>query len=39
MSESQLAFEVGRVVAVAGVLACLLLMYWAIKGGLGDHHD
>jgi hypothetical protein len=39
MSESQLAFEVGRVLAVAGALACLLLMYWAIKGGLEDHHD
>ena len=36
MTEGQLAFELGRVIAVAGALACLVLMYLAIKGGLED---
>ncbi|MDX6642455.1 MAG: hypothetical protein QOD76_417 [Solirubrobacteraceae bacterium] len=39
MTESLLALEVARVLAVAGSFACLVLMYRAIKGGLEDEHD
>ena len=36
---AHLMFEIVRVLAVAGALACLVLMYWAITGGLEDPRD